>query len=107
MNEFILAAVAQNKIDLGPKRSNQTGIDLPVPVELKFTLNDEVRQLVSSAEGRFDKLVSDHDLHVCDSVSQIFHEIACSFETRYCITKDTARIISKSSKHLQMLGPSL
>ncbi|KAF9071215.1 acyltransferase ChoActase/COT/CPT [Rhodocollybia butyracea] len=64
MNEFILAAVAHNKIDLGPKRTSQTGIDLPVPVELKFTLNDEVRQLVSSAEGRFDKLVSDHDLHV-------------------------------------------
>jgi carnitine O-acetyltransferase len=64
MNEFALAAIARKKIDLGPERTSETGARLPAPVQLKFVINDQVRQLVHSAEEHFDKLVSNHDLHV-------------------------------------------
>ncbi|KAJ3904455.1 acyltransferase ChoActase/COT/CPT [Lentinula edodes] len=64
MNEFILAAIAQNKINLGPPRTSETEVSLPQPVEIKFVLNDKIRKDVASAEERFDNLVADHDLHV-------------------------------------------
>ncbi|KAJ4481958.1 acyltransferase ChoActase/COT/CPT [Lentinula aciculospora] len=64
MNEFILAAIAQEKINLGPPRTSEVAALLRRPTEIKFTLNDEVREAVASAEERFDKLVADHDLHV-------------------------------------------
>lgn len=67
MNEFVLAAIAQNKINLGPPRTSETEVSLPQPVEIKFVLNDKIRKDVASAEERFDKLVADHDLHVCMS----------------------------------------
>ncbi|KAJ3733326.1 acyltransferase ChoActase/COT/CPT [Lentinula guzmanii] len=64
MNEFILAAVAQNKINLGPPRTSETAVLLPRPKEISFVVNDEIREAVASAEKRFEKLVADHDLHV-------------------------------------------
>ncbi|EEB89371.1 hypothetical protein MPER_12539, partial [Moniliophthora perniciosa FA553] len=65
MNEFMLASIALNKIDLGPTRTKETGSDLAEPTELKFEVNDQVKRLVQEAESRFDELVGKHDLHVC------------------------------------------
>jgi len=64
LNEFMLATIANHKIDLGPERTSETGSDLPDPVELEFELNEEVKGLVKEAESRFDDLVGKHDLHV-------------------------------------------
>ncbi|THV03885.1 acyltransferase ChoActase/COT/CPT [Dendrothele bispora CBS 962.96] len=64
MNEFVLASLALNKVDLGPPRSNVTAVDLPTPVELKFETNEQVEKLVKESEARFDELVDRHDLHV-------------------------------------------
>ncbi|KAJ7600807.1 acyltransferase ChoActase/COT/CPT [Mycena floridula] len=64
LNEFILATVALSKLDLGPARASDTGVSLPAPKELKFEVNEEVKQLVKNAEARFDELVSSHDLQV-------------------------------------------
>ncbi|KAJ3777932.1 acyltransferase ChoActase/COT/CPT [Lentinula raphanica] len=64
MNEFVLAAIAQNKINLGPPRSSETANLLTQPKEISFVLNDRIQDAVASAEERFDKLIGDHDLHV-------------------------------------------
>lgn len=64
MNEFILASLAGNKIDLGPARSEATGSDLSEPTELKFVVNAEIEKAVEGSCQRFDELVGQHDLHV-------------------------------------------
>ncbi|KAG5644914.1 hypothetical protein DXG03_007466 [Asterophora parasitica] len=63
LNEFILASLAHNKVPLGPERTESTAADLPVPTELKFTLDAQLNTLIKDAEGRFDELVGKHDLH--------------------------------------------
>ena len=65
MNEFVLASLANNKIDLGPERTAETGKSLAAPEELVFEINAEVQSLVKESEQRFDELVGKHDLHVC------------------------------------------
>lgn len=65
LNEFVLATIAQNKVNLGPGRTQETGKDLPEPTELTFQVNDTVKTMVTEAELRFDELVAKHDLHVC------------------------------------------
>lgn len=64
MNEFMLASLAANKIDLGPARDETTGSTLPSPTELKFELDDKTREAIKGAEQRFEELVGKHDLHV-------------------------------------------
>jgi carnitine O-acetyltransferase len=66
MNEFMLAALSGNKIDLGPERNASTGTNLLEPTELKFVLDNsgKLKNLVINAEHRFDTLVAKHDLHV-------------------------------------------
>ncbi|KAH8825173.1 acyltransferase ChoActase/COT/CPT [Flagelloscypha sp. PMI_526] len=64
MNEFMLATLAGNKVDLGAPRTADTGKDLPEPAELKFEVTDTVQTLVTGAEKRFDELIGKHDLHV-------------------------------------------
>jgi carnitine O-acetyltransferase len=64
MNEFMLASIAANKINLGPPRTSETGSALPEPKELKFILGDKSKTNIREAEARFDELVSKHDLHV-------------------------------------------
>lgn len=64
MNEFVLASLAANKVDLGPSRTASTGSDLPEPQELKFVVNDKVTKAVEGSCQRFDELVGKHDLHV-------------------------------------------
>ncbi|KAH9480202.1 Carnitine O-acetyltransferase, mitochondrial [Psilocybe cubensis] len=62
MNEFVLAALAQGKVDLGPEGVD--GEKLPVVEELVFELDEKVKGLVQGAEKRFDELVGKHDLQV-------------------------------------------
>jgi len=64
MNEFMLATVALNKIDLGPARDKNTGAQLPPPTELSFKVNADIEASIIDAKSRFDALVGSHDLHV-------------------------------------------
>jgi carnitine O-acetyltransferase len=64
LNEFILATVALNKVDLGAPRTAETGKDLPEPVELKFEISEDLKSVVQASEKRFDDLIGQHDLHV-------------------------------------------
>lgn len=64
MNEFMLASLAHNKIDLGPERTPETGKNLEAPKELKFVLDNKVEKYISEAEKNFDTLVGDHDMEV-------------------------------------------
>lgn len=64
MNEFVLASLAHNKVDLGPARTDSTGSGLPEPKELKFVVDSKVEKAVEGSVQRFDELVGKHDLHV-------------------------------------------
>lgn len=64
MNEFMLAGLAANKIDLGAPRTAPTGDALPAPKELRFELDEASKTNIKAAEQRFDELVGKHDLHV-------------------------------------------
>jgi carnitine O-acetyltransferase len=64
LNEFMLATVALNKVDLGAPRTAETAKGLPGPVELKFEINEDVKSAVQASEKRFDDLIGQHDLHV-------------------------------------------
>ncbi|TFY80564.1 hypothetical protein EWM64_g3450 [Hericium alpestre] len=55
MNEFILAGILANKIDLGPATRS---LDLPVPKELRFETTPAVVADVQAAEQHFEELVS-------------------------------------------------
>jgi carnitine O-acetyltransferase len=72
MNEFILASLAGNKVDLGPARTSSTGFDLPEPKELKFVVDTKVQKAVDGSCNRFDELVGKHDLQVCSTFLRIF-----------------------------------
>lgn len=65
MNEFALASLAAKKINLGPPRTPKTGEGLPTPTELKFAVDETVKKRVEDAGIAFDKLVGQHDMHVC------------------------------------------
>jgi carnitine O-acetyltransferase len=67
LNEFMLATLASNKVDIDSPRNDLTGNNLAEPKELKFELDCEgmVEGLVKAAEDRFDELIGKHDLHVC------------------------------------------
>ena len=64
MNEFILASLANGKVDLGPTLSPSASSDLPAPTELVFNTDSKVYTLIQQAEKNFDELVSKHDLQV-------------------------------------------
>lgn len=65
MNEFVLASLAAKKVNLGPSRTSETGKGLPAPTELKFVVDETVKKRVEDAEIAFNKLVGQHDMHVC------------------------------------------
>ncbi|KAH7913979.1 acyltransferase ChoActase/COT/CPT [Hygrophoropsis aurantiaca] len=64
MNEFILASLAANKVDLGAPRAHATGANLPQPQELKFELDRTAQTYVNNACQHFDELVGKHDMAV-------------------------------------------
>jgi carnitine O-acetyltransferase len=68
MNEFALASLAAKKVNLGPPRTSETGKGFPMPTELKFVVDETVRNQVKDAEIAFNKLVGQHDMHVCVSI---------------------------------------
>lgn len=60
LNEFVLASLARNKIDLGPSTPS-TEIKVE---ELVFKVNKDIKTSVKEAEARFDKLVGEHEMAV-------------------------------------------
>lgn len=68
MNEFALASLAARKVNLGPPRTSETGKGLPAPTEIKFVVNETISKRVEDAEIAFNKLVDQHDMHVCTSL---------------------------------------
>ncbi|KIJ62738.1 hypothetical protein HYDPIDRAFT_114433 [Hydnomerulius pinastri MD-312] len=64
LNEFILATLAGNKVDLGPPRSSSTASGLPQPTELKFELDAKSTTYIKEACQHFDELVGQHDMEV-------------------------------------------
>ena len=64
-NEFILASLIAEEVDLGPPRTPQSGKGLPTPTELKFVVDETISKHVRDAEIAFDDLVGQHDMHVC------------------------------------------
>lgn len=64
MTEFVLGALAHNKVDLGPARDSSTGSSLPAPTELTFVLDDKTKANIKQAEASFEELVGKHDLEV-------------------------------------------
>lgn len=64
MNEFMLASLGANKIDLGPARTGSTGTNLAKPVELKFELDGRCQQYIDAACTHFDALVGGHEMAV-------------------------------------------
>ncbi|KAG8214728.1 Choline/Carnitine o-acyltransferase-domain-containing protein [Butyriboletus roseoflavus] len=64
MNEFMLASLAANKVDLGPARTESTGTKLVAPTELKFELDARCRGYIDAACEHFDGLVGQHEMQV-------------------------------------------
>ncbi|KAI0087716.1 acyltransferase ChoActase/COT/CPT [Irpex rosettiformis] len=64
MTEFIIGALTNNKIDLGPARSPSTGSSLPAPTELSFTIDSKTKSNIAQAEKSFNELVGKHDMEV-------------------------------------------
>ncbi|KAH0832169.1 Choline/Carnitine o-acyltransferase-domain-containing protein [Lanmaoa asiatica] len=64
MNEFMLASLAANKVDLGPARTETTGGKLGGPTELKFELDARCRGYIDAACEHFEALVGQHDMEV-------------------------------------------
>lgn len=63
LNEFVLASLARNKIDLGPSTPSIPSTEIKVE-ELVFKVNKDIKTSVKEAEARFDKLVDDHEMAV-------------------------------------------
>ncbi|KZV70168.1 acyltransferase ChoActase/COT/CPT [Peniophora sp. CONT] len=61
MNEFLLASLQSNKIDLSPSAPSSS---LPPPSEITLVLDDAVKKDIDCAERDFDELVGKHDLEV-------------------------------------------
>ncbi|KAF8843212.1 acyltransferase ChoActase/COT/CPT [Paxillus ammoniavirescens] len=64
LNEYMLASLAANKVNLGPPRSSSTAENLPQPTELQFKLDDKCATYINEACKHFDELVGKHDLEV-------------------------------------------
>ncbi|CAO1621891.1 unnamed protein product [Parajaminaea phylloscopi] len=62
LNDFVLNALAANKVDLGTSARN----DLPAPTEIAFQINSDVESRVLDSVRAFELLKSKHDLAVLD-----------------------------------------
>ena len=97
MNEFILASLALNKIDLGPEQVDAS--KLPKVEELVFEVNDQVKNLVKDSEKRFDELVGKHDLHVLH-----YEGFGKSFTKQHKTSPDAAAQLIKQLAFYKMFG---
>lgn len=71
LNEFMLASLAANKVDLGPARTDSTGANLAAPTELKFELDARCGEYIGAACEHFDALVGQHEMHVGDGFEHV------------------------------------
>lgn len=88
MNEFMLASLAANKIDLGPARTESTGSNLAAPTELKFELDARCREYINAACEHFDALVGQHEMQVGYEIRLVCARLTCG---RFCTMKGMAR----------------
>lgn len=87
MNEFMLASLAANKIDLGPARTASTGANLAAPTELQFELDMRCRGYIDEACKHFDALVGQEEMQVRMRKSDV-----CRLtRARWCTTRGMAR----------------
>ncbi|KAF9046339.1 acyltransferase ChoActase/COT/CPT [Panaeolus papilionaceus] len=97
LNEFAIASLAHNKIDLGSPDVDDAS--LPPVQELTFDINESVKTLVKESEERFDKLVGEHDLHVLH-----YEGFGKSFTKHHKVSPDaTAQLIKQLAFH-KMFG---
>ncbi|KAI9306674.1 acyltransferase ChoActase/COT/CPT [Cunninghamella echinulata] len=61
LNEYVCEGLRHNTIDHG---SEQVRGNLPQPTELKFHLNDQVKQTIKTAETNFDNLIAKNEMTV-------------------------------------------
>lgn len=105
MNEFILASLAHNKIDLGPERTVGTGKDLESPKEIKFVLSSQAEAYIKQSEEAFDNLVGAHDLKVnFPTMTSTATICKLASDYRFSITKVMERSSSRSSRYRPMPG---
>lgn len=62
MNDFVIQAIAANKIDMGTSARN----DLPAPKGIRFQLNKDVESRILDSTRAFEELKSKHDLAILD-----------------------------------------
>ncbi|PPR05370.1 hypothetical protein CVT24_007984 [Panaeolus cyanescens] len=97
LNEFMLASLVHNKIDLGSP--DVDAASLPPVQELTFDINENIKTLVKESEQRFDKLVSEHDLHVLQ-----YEGFGKNFTKHHKVSPDaTAQLIKQLAFH-KMFG---
>lgn len=84
LNEFMLASLAANKIELGPARTETTGADLEGPRELKFELDGRCREYIDAACEHFDALVARHEMQVGCGFAWVRSMLTCG---RCCTMK--------------------
>lgn len=115
LNEYMVSSVARGTVDHG---SPTVRPNLPAPQEIKFVLDDTTSANIKVSEKNFDKLVGEHDMHVCTSPFLLFsfpllinkqtttttrtHHVCLT--TRSCTTKATAPPRSRNTKPHQTHG---
>lgn len=98
MNEFILASLAFNKIDLGPTTISDPS-SLPPVTELVFDTDAKIRSLVEQSEKRFDDLIGAHDLHVLH-----YEGFGKDFTKKHRISPDATAQLIKQLAFYKFMG---
>jgi len=102
MNEFVLASLALNKVELGPSVIADP-LSIPPPTELVFDVDDTVESFIQQSEKRFDDLVGQHDLHVLH-----YEGFGKKFTKLHQVSPDaTAQMIKQLAFHKFMGRPGV
>ena len=102
MNEFVLASLAFNKVDLGPSIISDPS-SLPPITELIFDIDAKVVSHIQQSAERFDKLVDAHDLHVLH-----YEGFGKDFTKKHKVSPDaTAQLIKQLAFHKFMGRPGV
>lgn len=65
LNEFILASIDSQKIPLELDSSETSRYSTTEPEELKFELDDKLKQIVEQSKRGFEEEMEKQDLKVC------------------------------------------
>lgn len=65
LNEFILASTDSKKIPLELDSSETSRRSTTEPEELKFELDDKIKQIVAQSKREFEEEMEKQDLKVC------------------------------------------